>query len=1071
MQPVQPENRRVRRAHSAPSAADVPAAVKERRRKRKVGNLIAMIVLAVFVLVAALYLDPIARNRAENVPEALKNNTANGVPVSAYKGLVISEVMSSNKSAMPDEEGNYPDWVEIWNNSGRALSMLNVGLSDDANEISFRFPDITLQPDERVIVLCDKKNQAVAGKPLHAKFGLSSSGDTVVLFDPAFYQIDRVDTPIMSADESYALQADGAFAQTKQYSPGYANSEEGYLAYRSATMVTDGAVIINEICPDPMTGYRDAAGELCDWIELHNKSNVPVSLENYALSNNENKPLKWRFPEGAYIPPNGYYLVYCSGKDVLDENGVPHTNFRVSAEHDTIVLSDNRERMLDRVTLDNIPEDASYARGENGEFTIHLRTTPLLPNTEAGANTMDAYLRSTALNPSGVYITEVMLSNDSTETTVGADYVDWVEIYNPTNVTVDLSNYGFSDKLTRARRWQFPEGTYISPGEYKLIWCDGDTARNTAAEPHTSFKLSKSALETLVLADPTGRILDKIVLPAVPTNVSYGRTTGREGFFYYDEPTPMDANGTGFLGYAEAPQLTVPGGLHDQGVKVGFTMPENTTVFYTTNGADPTPQNGIVYTGQVIELTFTTVLRACAYPHDSRYQESEIVTGTYLINRFHDLPVVCLTVDPEILWNPVNGMLVTGEDVVKEPGKLPFPNTIYRRVKDKEEAKEGYLEYYTPEGEQLLSQGVAVGLIGDFSLDMPQKSFKLRAKSLYGEKTFAAAVFDDRPYTEYKSLVLRNSGNDCMWTRLLDGFQSRLLDYYGSEVIHQAWDPVAVYLNGVYWGHYNLRERVDRFFVAQFEGLPLEEADNMDIIQGSGSVHYGSNAEYRAMLKKIKAGDPAKNPEDLQYILDNVDVDNFFEYMALEMFVGNSDIGNTRYYRLHGIDPETGEPYKWKWIWYDADYGLFDSSFNSPRSYQKEKGMGQMNIDNTIFRKLLSVPEYKRKFLEKLADVYKTFTTENMLSVLEPMVAQITPEMSLHWDAWGELNDKYVIAEVPTTVDGAYAYWELRVNRLRNVIRKRPTLLWGFIKDEFHLTEAEMVELFGPQPEMPADAI
>ena len=83
MQPVQPENRRVRRAHSAPSAADVPAAVKERRRKRKVGNLIAMIVLAVFVLVAALYLDPIARNRAENVPEALKNNTANGVPVSA----------------------------------------------------------------------------------------------------------------------------------------------------------------------------------------------------------------------------------------------------------------------------------------------------------------------------------------------------------------------------------------------------------------------------------------------------------------------------------------------------------------------------------------------------------------------------------------------------------------------------------------------------------------------------------------------------------------------------------------------------------------------------------------------------------------------------------------------------------------------------------------------------------------------------------------------------------------------------------------------------------------------------
>ena len=63
------------------------------------------------------------------------------------------------------------------------------------------------------------------------------------------------------------------------------------------------------------------------------------------------------------------------------------------------------------------------------------------------------------------------------------------------------------------------------------------------------------------------------------------------------------------------------------------------------------------------------------------------------------------------------------------------------------------------------------------------------AKSKYGAKTFNAALFPDRPYTEYKCFVLRNSGNDCMWTRLVDGFESRLMDAVGINVVHQAWQP------------------------------------------------------------------------------------------------------------------------------------------------------------------------------------------------------------------------------------------------------------------------------------------
>ena len=94
-----------------------------------------------------------------------------------------------------------------------------------------------------------------------------------------------------------------------------------------------------------------------------------------------------------------------------------------------------------------------------------------------------------------------------------------------------------------------------------------------------------------------------------------------------------------------------------------------------------------------------------------------------------------------------------------------------------------------------------------------------------------------------------------------------------------------------------------------------------------------------------------------------------------------------------------------------------------------------------------------------------------MIQTLNDMVKIIEPEMQVHWTRWGQENDKMVIAEVPTTIDGAYRYWEKRVERLRNVCRLRPTRLWEFTQDAFNLTNDEMKKYFGPKPEMPPDAI
>lgn len=1054
--PQRPSGRRSSRA--ARETAPDPARAKRKKRKISTLNLIAAAALAAALALIVLVSPQSPVRHAYYTVGTEDNQVQEGLATTGgeYAGLFISELMTSNRTAVPDENGEYYDWIELWNSTDHDISLYEVGLSDRSDSIQFLFPDVILPADGRVIVYCSNTNQAEAGKNFHAKFKLSSSGETVYLFDRNAYLIDAVTTPIMSSDESYIRLEDGTFAATGDFSPGYPNSPEGHQQYRTATTVLDGALIINEIMPDPLTGYRDQDGDLCDWVELYNTTDQIIALDNYALSNREDKPLKWRFPQGAIVAPHGYYIVYCSGKDIRnDASAIPHANFRISAEHDTLVLSDSRGRLADRVTIDNIPEDCSWARNADGTFSVHQTATPALANDATGAAAMDQNLR--ALNTLGVYISEVMASSSETVTpdSVGSD---WVELYNASGQAVDLTGCGLSDNLGRARKWQFAQGTYISPGEYKIVYLDGNVAKSTGTAPHTSFRLTRAGGEVVCLSDPEGRILDKIVLPEIPTDVSYGRTTGLSGFFYYDAPTPGQANGAGFLGYVGTPSLTVPPGLHYQPVTAGFDIPANATVYYTTDGSVPTREAGILYTGQDVDLNFTAVLRAKAFSNDPNLHDSTVVTGTYFINAYHTLPVVAVTVDPWELWNPDTGMLTVGPNVDKSGG-IKFKNTIYREFGKID--RPAYIEYYGLDGSVILSQGTEVALKGDYSLDLPQKSMKFHAKAVYGANTFAAQLFADRPFTEYKCFALRNGGNDGAWTRLVDGFESRLLDAYGTSVIHQAWQPVVVYLNGVYWGHYNLREQADRFSIAQYEGLPFDEADNMVIIQGGGSRYFGDRKVWRTMLNQIKASDPKNDPEALQYILDHVDVDNYFEYIALEMFVGNSDIGNMRAYLLDR------EGSKWKWIWYDADYGMFTATFNSPKSYTKSGGMGAAGIDNTILRKLLEVPEYKDKFLRKLGDIFQTFTSEFMLSILEPMVEQITPEMSIHFARWAPEHDKQAMVDWPTTPDGAYRYWQDRVERLRRVCWARPELLWGYIQEAFELSDAQMLDYFGPQPVMP----
>lgn len=1036
---------------------------RRRNKKQRDSRLAILILLGALLALMILILPKTPIPRAVNV-------SASG-RMSTHAGLMLSEVMSDNASALPDENGQFGDWVELYNSLDEPMNLNGVGLSDRNDRIKFLFPDVTLAARGRVIVFCDSVNRDDPRGTFHAKFKLSSLGDSVYLFDASGTAIDIVAVPTLNADESYIRLDSGDWAKTEEFSPNYPNTTEGHDTYIAQYTVEPNVLMINEVMPIPRSGLRDEDDELSDWVELYNAGDKNISLKNFALSDDETKPLKWTFPEDAVIPANGYYIVFCSGKNKVEENTrYPHTNFGINNEEETLVLSTVTGELIDRVTVKGVERDMSYGRDpETLAWRTYTLATPGASNNQTGAYRADQYLR--ALNPSGVMISEVMSSANLVQAFGDMDAGDFIELYNSSTQTWDLSGWGLSDNINWPRKWTFPQGTSISPGEYKVILCDKFTGNNTnVARLRASFGLSRAGGEMVTLADATGRVLDRLYLSEIPTDVSYGRTLGSNGFFYYDVPTPGAPNGSGFIGFTAKPAISQPSGLYTGELLITMSCADpSATIRYTVDGSIPTIDNSFVYSG-ALSVTDHAVIRARAFQYG--LQPSETVTASYIMNTYHALDVVSLVCEPNELWNTTNGLLSDAPYLPKSPGGVvdkskgpKFKTPIYREFG--KDDRQGYVEIFSQETKQAyISQGIKMDLMGDYSLDMPQKSFKIRAQAALGEKYFDYPLFPNRDYTYYKSFTLRNSGNDCVWTRVADGVQTRLIDkYLNSPILTLDWQPVVVYLNGEYWGHYNLRERKDRFSIAQHEGLDLETDqeiyENMTILRAGWATVQGSNSEYRAMLKKFADLKPNSSAADLQYIYDHIDVDSYIDWFAIKMFFGDSDPGNIMFYQLPGG--------KWKCLMFDLDYGLFNSQFDSPKSYMKTKGMGQQNINNTIFRKMLESDEIRDQFFTRLGVIYQTLTSEVMIQTLDECTAIVYPELPRHYSRWAPYKEPTINMESPTTADGYMRYWQQRVNRMKNTMNKRPYYFWGFVQTQYGLTESQMLHYFGQRPEKPAD--
>lgn len=622
-----------------------------------------------------------------------------------------------------------------------------------------------------------------------------------------------------------------------------------------------------------------------------------------------------------------------------------------------------------------------------------------------------------------VLITEVCAQNGTYKD--GHAY-DWVELHNSGAKTVDLTGWTLSDSKKDLQKWAFPKGAKLKKGAYLTVYCTGDPdlAPGKDSTFYAPFKISSKG-ETLYLSDAQGDLVQELDLPAQYGTVTYGLPQGGTAYGFFEHDTRGKQNDkAAFSARLDAPCLVTPGGFYEDAITVTATAPAGAILRYTTNGATPTNKSK-EFPAEGLHVKKTTVVRIKAFRADA--VSSPAVSASYFIGDTLQTPVVSLISDDKYLFNQKTGALVKGSgDYPNYAKELEYPVNI---------------EYFTLTGDCQINQVGTFTCSGHSARVNAQKSIALYARGAYGPSTFAFNPFPTRDYPEYKSLLLRAANSDTYATRVRDIIASSLAEDMG--LLYQDHQVIQVYINGRYWGHYNLREKINKHFIAQYEGVTDEaDIDKIDILARTGTDRFtqnGDNEDWLALADFCKEND-LNDPENLQYVLDRLDVESMFTHAAYEIILGNVDFTNVRVYRVPGG--------KWKYLLFDVEACWRNLDPTPMEYYIKPLNRPIQGFRHEPLNALLQVPEYKARFLTRVAEILEQrFQWPYVEARFDEVLAQVDPILDRHIRRWNNMSRKN---------------WTKNINAIKYYARVRPRKVPAMLQKALRLTDEELTTYFAP---------
>lgn len=643
-----------------------------------------------------------------------------------------------------------------------------------------------------------------------------------------------------------------------------------------------------------------------------------------------------------------------------------------------------------------------------------------------------------------VKVNEVMPCNVSTYME-NYNYPGWVEVYNNATSSVNLKGYKFVHYKSQDDgtykydwTWKVTEDKSISGEAYKLFFFDGSDM-----DSRRDIKLDSDG-GILVIRDASGAQVDSFVYKATQTYVSYG--IGLEGRGYM-EPTPKAKNGVAYAslstGRCAQPKFSgdiVPGVIRHGGNVYLSTQTEGATIYYTTDGSEPTKDKKL-YQGS-ISVEGNKVIRARAYKDGMI--SSSILTGSFIfVDSKHEavggftLPIVSIVTDQKNFYDDQIGICVVGTN-----GKEPETDCL------RDFGRANYLQDWTRpvnfeyivNDQQVLSHEAEVAVMGGCSRGDNNriKSLKIKAGNRMGSgnSKLKYDFFEDKVGNKYKSLQLRNGGNayEAQYVRCRDGFMQSIAK--PMQIDYQAYQPVAYYINGEYKGLMGLRERTNKAYVESNYGLDSKDIDVLEITTKDGVVcTCGDKNAYDKMVSFLESSDK-KSDDFYSKASMMIDMDEYLDYEIFEQFIVNTDWpgNNTKMWREH----ENG---RFRWVLFDTDFGFGLYGGSSPNyctsslnmikwcmGEEKTNWANEKSYEVTIFKNLMKNPTFKERFLNRfIVHLGTTFQYDRVSAV---------------WDSISSLVDNEYKAAFNT---------DLSSNGMMTFAKERPDIVYNHLREFYGL--------------------
>lgn len=608
---------------------------------------------------------------------------------------------------------------------------------------------------------------------------------------------------------------------------------------------------------------------------------------------------------------------------------------------------------------------------------------------------------------------------------------DWLELYNTTADAVDIGGWYLSDDKEEPQKWSLPAGTTIPGNGYLLVWLSG---RNevSGTNYHANFKITqtKKTAEIITLSDANALIKDFKKVRTTDLHQSVGRKAdGGADWGICTNPTPGLTNNTAtfYEDFAQKPVMDMEPGFYPGTIMVALSSEEaDVTIRYTKDGTEPTA-NSLPYSAP-ISIAATTVLKAAAFPTDPTLLPSFVEFNTYFINADHTLPVVSIAGNQLL-------SLANGNQSLRPFGSFEF----FGLDKQRSARVTG----------ELNSHGQDSWVNSQRSIDFVSRDERGINNAI---KEVLFPGLSDRD--EFQRVILRAAGDDnypggsnwpgggggAISAHVRDAYTQNLALRGKMHVDVRTASKAIVYINGKYWGVYDLRELPDDHdFTDYYYGQGKYDLQYLLTWGNTWAQYYqdsedATKLEWDVLYDYIMTNDMAQE-ENFLAVKEELDYKSLVDYMIVNSFANASDWLNYNTGWWRGLNPD-GEHKKWGYILWDLDatyaYYINYTGILDTGAYAPSCNVEQIDLTNwwdkypqshlDILNKLRENAEFNQYWITRQADMSKTvFGCENMLSYLDEVVASIDPEMTKHIAKWG----------------GTYQKWQNNVARLRSFIERR----------------------------------